>query len=189
MILKMNESFSVTKILIFLWVCDVYIYINIYVIRSLLYTAKLIQHLQYVGTTFFSPEAVHGGNYSNFPGLVERPLTSRLLAVPAFKKELDNLVYNLTRDLVNTKILLPRINDLYTFLEQDVAWDKSLPRVGNNGLLSALGVNFTFDQLPFMFGINGTIPDSPISNFTMGIKNWIELRSTNLLTFINETRN
>ncbi|KAG2191119.1 hypothetical protein INT46_006324 [Mucor plumbeus] len=142
-----------------------------------------------MGTTFFSPEAVHGGNYSNFPGLAERPLTSRLLAVPAFKKELDNLIYNLTRDLVNTKILLPRINDLYTFLEQDVAWDKSLPRVGNNGLLSALGVDFTFDQLPFMFGINGTIPDSPISNFTMGIKNWIELRSTNLLTFINETRN
>ena len=163
--------------------------IYIYIIRHLFYIVILTQSLQYIGTTFFNPEAVHGGNYSNFPGFTERPLTSSLLAVPEFKKELDNLIYNFTRDLVNTDILSSRIDDLYNFLEQDVAWDKSLPRVGDNSLFDILGVNFTFDQLPFMFGINGTIPDSPISNFTMGIKNWIELRSTNLLNFFNETRN
>lgn len=132
---------------------------------------------------------MHGGNYTRFPGLTERPLTSRLLAVPAFKKEIHDLVYNFTRDLVNPDILNPRIDDLYTFLEQDVAWDKSLPRVGNTSLLDAIDSGFSFDQIPFMFGINGTLPDSPISNFSISLKNWLELRSTNLMKFFNETGN
>lgn len=132
---------------------------------------------------------MHGGNYTRFPGLTERPLTSRLLAVPAFKKEIHDLVYNFTRDLVNPDILNPRIDDLYTFLEQDVAWDKSLPRVGNTSLLDAIDSGFSFDQIPFMFGINGTLPDSPISNFSISLKNWLEIRSTNLMKFFNETGN
>ncbi|EPB89539.1 hypothetical protein HMPREF1544_03623 [Mucor circinelloides 1006PhL] len=142
-----------------------------------------------MGNAFLSPEALHGGNYTRFPGLIERPLTSRLLAVPEFKKEIHNLVYNFTRDLVNPAILNPRIDDLYTFLEQDVAWDKSLPRVGNRSLYDSLDSNFTLEQIPFMFGINGTLPDSPLSNFSLSLKNWIQLRSTNLMNFFSETSN
>ncbi|KAF1796017.1 coth protein-domain-containing protein [Mucor lusitanicus] len=138
-----------------------------------------------MGTAFLSAEAMHGGNYSRFPGFLERPLTSRLLAVPEFKREIHDLVYNFTRDLVNPDIMNPRIDDLYTFLEQDVAWDKSLPRVGN----STIAPGFDFDQIPFMFGINGTLPDSPASNFSISLKNWLELRSTNLMKFFNETSN
>lgn len=150
---------------------------------------KMAYWRQKPGTAFLSSEAMHGGNYTRFPGLTERPLTSRLLAVPAFKKEIHDLVYNFTRDLVNPDILNPRIDDLYTFLEQDVAWDKSLPRVGNTSLLDAIDSGFSFDQIPFMFGINGTLPDSPISNFSISLKNWLELRSTNLMKFFNETGN
>lgn len=142
-----------------------------------------------IGNAFLSPEVLHAGNYTRFPGLIERPLTSRLLAVPEFKKEIHNLVYNFTRDLVNPAILNPRIDDLYTFLEQDVAWDKSLPRVGNRSLYDSLDSNFTLEQIPFMFGINGTLPDSPISNSSLSLKNWIQLRSTNLMNFFSETSN
>lgn len=142
-----------------------------------------------MGTAFLSAEAMHGGNYSRFPGFLERPLTSRLLAVPEFKREIHDLVYNFTRDLVNPDIMNPRIDDLYTFLEQDVAWDKSLPRVGNSSLFEAIAPGFDFDQIPFMFGINGTLPDSPASNFSISLKNWLELRSTNLMKFFNETSN
>ncbi|KAI8641497.1 coth protein-domain-containing protein [Parasitella parasitica] len=140
-----------------------------------------------MGTAFLSPELMHGGNYTKFPGFLERPLTSRLLAVPQFKREIGELVYNFTRDLVNTEILFPRIDDLYTFIEQDVAWDKTLPRVGNNSLLNAAGANFTFDDIPLWFGINGTVPDPAVANFSMSLKSWIELRSTNLLNFFNAT--
>ncbi|GAN05825.1 conserved hypothetical protein [Mucor ambiguus] len=142
-----------------------------------------------MGTAFMSAEVMHGGNYTRFPGFLERPLTSRLLAVPEFKREIHDLIYNFTRDLVNPDVLNPRIDDLYTFLEQDVAWDKSLPRVGNTSLFDAIGSGFTSDNIPFMFGINGTLPDSVVSNFSLSLKNWLELRSTNLMNFFNETSN
>ncbi|CEP13687.1 hypothetical protein [Parasitella parasitica] len=140
-----------------------------------------------MGTAILNPELIHGGNYTKFPGFLERPLTSRLLAVPQFKKEIGELVYNFTRDLVNPGILFPRIDALYTFIEQDVAWDKTLPRVGNSSLLDAAGANFTFDEVPLWFGINGTVPDPAVANFSMSLKNWVELRSTNLLNFFNGT--
>ncbi|KAK4511509.1 DDE_3 domain-containing protein [Mucor velutinosus] len=142
-----------------------------------------------MGTAFFSAETMHGGNYTRFPGFLQRPLTSRLLAVPEFKREIHDLIYNFTRDLVNPDILNPRIDDLYTFLEQDVAWDKSLPRVGNKSLFDAIDPSFNFNQIPFMFGLNGTFPDSTTSSFSLSLKNWLELRSTNLMKFFNETSN
>ncbi|CEP14033.1 hypothetical protein [Parasitella parasitica] len=140
-----------------------------------------------MGTAFLSPELIHGGNYTKFPGFLERPLTSRLLAVPQFKKEIGELVYNFTRDLVNTEILFPRIDALYTFIEQDVAWDKTLPRVGNSSSFDAAGTNFSLSEIPLWFGLNGTISDPAVANFSISLKNWVGLRSTNLLNFFNGT--
>lgn len=143
-----------------------------------------------MGSTIFNATLMNGGNYTEFPGFSTRPLAPALLAVPAFKQEFEKLLFNFTKYLVNPEVLNPRVEQLYKMLEQDVAWDKSLPRMNTGGRSwrASGSTNSTLenkgfvgaDDIPFDLGVNG--PTNVSSK--MGLKEWISLRSDNLINFL-----
>ncbi|KAI9487136.1 MAG: coth protein-domain-containing protein [Benjaminiella poitrasii] len=141
---------------------------------------------------------INGGNWTDFPGVTTQPLSSCLIRIPEFKKELDSLVFNYTKELVNPDIMFPRINDLHDMLKDEVAWDMSLPRVSNGfGMeqlneetLKALGLNIsesTYESLVsgnlFDLAVNGPLNLTIITS----LKEWLTLRSSNILSFYNQT--
>lgn len=128
---------------------------------------------------------MNSGNYSDFPNFSTRPLTSRLFLVPEFKQEFENLIVNMTKTLVNPDILTSRINQLYEMLQEDVAWDKSLPRVAASNSSSSstskgMGSSSVDDQT-FYAGVYGP------TNASTSLAEWLALRSSNILTFFNES--
>lgn len=125
---------------------------------------------------------MNSGNYSEFPNFSTRPLTSRLLLVPEFKQEFENLIVNITKALVNPDILTTRINQLYEMLEEDVTWDKSLTRVAASSSSSAgMGSSSSVDDTTFYAGVYGP------TNSSTSLTEWLALRSSNILTFFNES--
>lgn len=84
------------------------------------------------GSTMFSLNDMWSGNYSTFPGLETRPLMKKILQVPQFNKQYNELLTNFTNMLINPNKTNDRINDLVGMLKEDVAWDKAIPRVGDN---------------------------------------------------------
>ncbi|KAI8638960.1 coth protein-domain-containing protein [Parasitella parasitica] len=150
-----------------------------------------------LGSTIFNDTLMNGGNYTEFPGLLTRPLAPALLAVPAFKEKFEKLLLNFAKLLVNPEILNPRVDQLYKMLAQDVAWDKSLMRVNNGGRSRAASKQnkqtaeatstkaFTgADDISFDLGVNG--PTNMPNRF--GLKDWIALRSANLITFLQNQK-
>ncbi|GAA5806662.1 hypothetical protein MFLAVUS_000010 [Mucor flavus] len=144
-----------------------------------------------MGTSMYNITAMHGGDYTEFPGFTVRPLMPRLLAVPQFKQDYESLLVNITKHLVNPKILMPVIDGLYSMLFEEVTWDQSLPRVGSDLLLDLIeksnssAVNSgrsLFSNATFKEAVYG--PD--LSNSTMNLKQWLAFRSNNLLMFFNE---
>ncbi|KAI8991645.1 coth protein-domain-containing protein [Mycotypha africana] len=133
-----------------------------------------------MGNTFYEPELMYNGNYSLFPGMVQRPLSSRLLKVPKFRQEFERLILNMTEFLVNPTVLGPRINDLYNFLKEDVAWDKSLPRLGPKKPSSGPRLR---PDIPFDTAVNGNTGDMR----HLALKEWVELRSKNTLDFFKQS--
>ncbi|CEP11172.1 hypothetical protein [Parasitella parasitica] len=146
-----------------------------------------------LGSTIFNATLMNGGNYSEFPGFLTRPLAPALLAIPALKEEFERLLFNFTKYLVNPEILNPHVDQLYKMLIQDVAWDKTLIRVNNGGKGGAADndrkshadviVTNAFnkaDDIPFDLGVNG--PTNVCSR--LGLKHWIALRIDNLINFL-----
>lgn len=141
-----------------------------------------------MGTALLNSSALNDGNYSNFPGFYKRPLSPALVAVPQFKQEFEHLLVNITKELVNKKVLGTVIRKLYNMLEQDVAWDKSLPRVTSNILFGALGnINTSLSQdtekmfmeVPFQIAVFGP----SVSDSAMSLLDWLSIRSNNTLVF------
>ncbi|KAL7332819.1 hypothetical protein PS15p_201814 [Mucor circinelloides] len=138
-----------------------------------------------MGTSINNATLMNSGNYSDFPNFATRPLTSRLFLVPEFKQEFENLIVNMTKALVNPDILSSRINQLYEMLQEDVAWDKSLPRVGASNSSSSstskgMGSS-SVDEQTFYSGVYGP------TNSTTSLTEWLALHSSNILTFFNES--
>ncbi|KAK4516697.1 tRNA-specific adenosine deaminase subunit tad3 [Mucor velutinosus] len=138
-----------------------------------------------MGTSINNATLMNSGNYSDFPNFSTRPLTSRLFLVPEFKQEFENLIVNMTKALVNPDILTSRINQLYEMLQEDVAWDKSLPRVAASNSSSSptskgMGSSSVDDQT-FYAGVYGP------TNASTSLAEWLALRSSNILTFFNES--
>ncbi|GAN00807.1 hypothetical protein MAM1_0002c00231 [Mucor ambiguus] len=136
-----------------------------------------------MGTSINNATLMNSGNYSDFPNFSTRPLTSRLFLVPEFKQEFENLIVNMTKALVNPDILTSRINQLYEMLQEDVAWDKSLPRVAaSNSSLSSTSRGMggsSVDDQTFYAGVYGP------TNASTSLTEWLALRSSNILTFFN----
>lgn len=148
-----------------------------------------------MGVGMYKADIIHGGNYSNFPGFNVRALMPRMLQVPQFKQDFESLLVNYTKDLVNPTVLGARIDQLYDMLSEDVAWDKSLPRVGKNLIFggpsndtssandTASTTSYSTADFSFKQGVYGPT----MFNISMGIADWLSLRSSNLLTYFNQT--
>lgn len=167
------------------------------------------------GSTIFSLDQMLSGNYSDFPNIANRPLMTKILQVPAFKQQFDDLLVNITKSLVNPVVMNDRINNLYDMLQEDVAWDSELVRVAKNvfasfgnavdssgnvdsGIADVIG-----DQAPpnmdlsvmidFTKRINETIPfdlavnGSPGYKSLTGVKEWVQRQNDAILKFYNTT--
>ncbi|KAL0136300.1 coth protein-domain-containing protein [Mucor lusitanicus] len=135
-----------------------------------------------LGTSGGQMPNLFAGDYTTFPGLNSTPLATRMLAVPKFRSEFDNLIRNYTTGLVNPDVMNPRIDELMTFLNDDVVWDKSLPRLGSNAFLKyAEGADVS--SISFSDGVNGPLP----TNFTMGVREWLIQRTNGLYEYFNAT--
>ncbi|KAI7895222.1 coth protein-domain-containing protein [Mucor mucedo] len=91
-----------------------------------------------LGSCMFKLDDMWSGNYTTFPGLATRPLMKKILQVPEFKQQYEELLVNITQKLVNPVVMNDRINGLVAMTKEDVAWDKTLPRVGKD-VFGALG--------------------------------------------------
>lgn len=151
-----------------------------------------------MGHTMFNVTLMNGANYTEYPGFSTRPLMTRMLQVPQFKQDFENLLVNITKELVNLNILETRIDQMAAMITEDVAWDKTCTRAGtstsnsspggNNNTTVSTGDSNASDttistDIDFVAAVNG--PTSVSNN--LGIKEWLSLRSTNLLAFFNQT--
>lgn len=148
-----------------------------------------------MGISMYKPDIIHGGNYSTFPGFNVRALMPRMMQVPQFKQDFESLLVNYTKDLVNPTVLGARIDQLYDMLSEDVAWDKSLPRVGkdimfggsSNDTSSANNTASTTSYSVADFSFKQGVYGPTLFNISMAITDWLSLRSSNLLTYLNQT--
>ncbi|KAG2198068.1 hypothetical protein INT47_011903 [Mucor saturninus] len=140
-----------------------------------------------MGHTMYNVTLMNGANYTEYPGFSTRPLMTRMLQVPQFKQDFENLLVNITKELVNLEILETRIDQIAAMITEDVAWDKSCARVGSSsssgGGVSSADSNTTSTDIDFVSAVNGP---TNVSN-NLGIKEWLSLRSTNLLSYFNQT--
>ncbi|KAI7879856.1 coth protein-domain-containing protein [Mucor mucedo] len=143
-----------------------------------------------MGVSTFNTSIMHGGNYTQFPGFTARPLTSRLFQVPKFKKQFEKYLIKMTKELVNPVVLGPRIDQLFDMLYEDVSWDLALPRLGKSLMPDFLSIVFgngsdytSVTNNPFHFAVYGPT----MLNISMALTDWLPLRSSNLLSFFNET--
>lgn len=72
------------------------------------------------------------GNYSTFPGLEIRPLMKQMMKVPDFQQSYNHLLMDISNTLVNPEKTNKYIDDLVDMISEDVAWDQTLMRVGEN---------------------------------------------------------
>ncbi|KAI8140782.1 coth protein-domain-containing protein [Fennellomyces sp. T-0311] len=106
------------------------------------------------GNGFVKISDMLSGDYTKFPGLDARPLSTKLLRVPKFNKRFKTLLRYLAENLVNLDVLGRTIDDTVSWLAEDVAWDKQQPRLGrfdfghlNNSDIEKSGV--VFDTWPY----------------------------------------
>ncbi|KAI7894227.1 coth protein-domain-containing protein [Mucor mucedo] len=121
-------------------------------------------------------------DYTQFPGFQTRVLIPRLMQVPRFKQQFEMYVNKFVKELVNPQILGRRIDQLFQMLSEDVAWDKSLPRMGQSlgpvGALMEKKYNVSsISEVTFSLGVYGPMTD----NILMALYDWLSLRSSNLL--------
>lgn len=169
-----------------------------------------------MGSCMFKLDDMWSGNYKTFPGLTTRPLMNKILEVPEFKQQYEELLVNITQKLVNPVTMNDRINDIVDLIKEDVAWDRELPRVGkdvfgaiaatmddsnNTPDLSAIGN--VIGELPadmdmetiFDFGkrmsANVSQQDAvngPTGHVSLsGVKEWIKNQSEAITKFYNST--
>ncbi|OBZ83443.1 Inner spore coat protein H [Choanephora cucurbitarum] len=155
-----------------------------------------------LGNTIAYPDDMLSGNYRDYPGLMARPLTGKVLSIKEFRDQFDRLIREISEKLVNPAMMNRRIDDLVSMLREDVEWDQSLPRLGDTQVFGSaqtkdfqydyekVKINFTvamdfmkrFDSVPFDTAING--PTGHIS--LAGLKEWIQKSSKNIKAFYKE---
>ncbi|KAI7894225.1 coth protein-domain-containing protein, partial [Mucor mucedo] len=122
-----------------------------------------------------------GKDYTQFPGFQTRALMPRLMQVPRFKQQFEIYVNTFVKELVNSRILGRRIDQLFQMLSEDVAWDRSLPRMGQSlspigGMILKVYNVSSMSELPLSLGVYGPTANNNI----MALHDWLSLRSSNL---------
>ncbi|ORZ18671.1 coth protein-domain-containing protein [Absidia repens] len=88
-----------------------------------------------LGNTFVKLEDMWSGNYSQYPGFSMRPLAQKMIQVPEFKAQFEQLLLNTTQRLIDPEFINPRIDDLVKMIRQDVEWDIGLPKMNPNATI------------------------------------------------------
>ncbi|CAO3656949.1 unnamed protein product [Mucor hiemalis] len=140
------------------------------------------------------------GNYTVFPGLTFRPLTKKFFSYPAFSKPYEQLLLNLTQNLINPTIMNPFIDSVVDMLRSDIQWDLSLPKLGEYKImpfanLSGIDLSDIFPpgfrtdwsdlEVPQTFesSLNG-----PINSTTMeSVKGFIKRKSDAIIAFYSQS--
>ncbi|KAI8332114.1 coth protein-domain-containing protein [Chlamydoabsidia padenii] len=84
-----------------------------------------------LGNTLVKLADQWSGNYTQYPGFSLRPLVQKVMQVPVFKSQFEQLLFNVSQHLINPESINPRIYGLVNMIRQDVEWDTGLPKVGN----------------------------------------------------------
>ncbi|KAI8085492.1 coth protein-domain-containing protein [Thamnidium elegans] len=168
------------------------------------------------GSTMFKLDDMWSGNYSTYPGMGTRPLMNKMMQVSEFKQTYEGLLLNLTQQIVNPKVMNRRIDQITQLIEQDVAWDSQLPRVGKDimgemgsaesaptssmeDIMSQLGntlpPNMDMNVMAdFAKRIGANVPfqvavDGPTGFQSLsGVKEWVQNQSNAILKFYNTTQ-
>ncbi|CAO0799590.1 unnamed protein product [Mucor circinelloides] len=122
-----------------------------------------------MGSTIFKLDDMWSGNYSTFPGMGSRPLMNKILQVPEFKQQYEQLLVNISQALTNPVVVNDRINDLVDMIAEDVAWDQTLPRVGAN-IITGMGAsidNTTDSSAPVDSAATAVLGDAIPDNLDM----------------------
>lgn len=165
-----------------------------------------------IGSTFFKLDHMWSGNYSNFPQLYSRPVMKQILQVPKFKERYNQLLQNITSELINPNVTAPFIDNIVDMIKEDVAWDQSLPRVGVNlfagsfediqnssAAIDAIGqmptdldtetlMDFAKrmnETVPFNTAVNGPTGHASLS----GVKEWFDAVYQNTTRFYSQEKN
>lgn len=69
------------------------------------------------------------GDYHNFTGMMTRPVSKALLAIPAFRDQFENQLTYIVTNIMTPSITTPWIDQWIKILKTDILWDQSLPRV------------------------------------------------------------
>lgn len=167
-----------------------------------------------IGSTMFKLSDMWSGNYSTFPGIYIRPLSRQVLKVPQFQQAYNELLLNISNAIVNPGMTNTFINDIVGMITEDVAWDKTLSRVGKDVFGSLVpeiqGTNTTSSILQSIVGndiptnidmptainfakrINATIPfltavNGPTGYISLsGVKQWFGTIHQNVTNFYSK---
>ena len=119
------------------------------------------------------------------------PLLVKLLNLPEFSSRVDELIRDANNKLFNPEVLEPTVDDLVTFIEDDVEWDQTLPKPGKEvkiprkrkegEQLNIRNNDEAYDTwvvakegIPFKKAVNGPVEGHPS---TIGVKEWIQRKN------------
>ncbi|KAI8636405.1 coth protein-domain-containing protein [Parasitella parasitica] len=155
-----------------------------------------------IGTALYELEYLLSGNYSEHPGFNIRPLTSKLFSNQIMANQYQQIILNLTQQLVNPNIMNPFIDSVVKMIYPDVEWDQTLPGMGTFHLpstedLNPGGAENTTSNPIFGPGFRTNWTDVPQtfesslngptnSTTTESVKGFIAKKSANVLAFYNK---
>ncbi|KAI7879577.1 hypothetical protein K492DRAFT_148216 [Lichtheimia hyalospora FSU 10163] len=116
------------------------------------------------GQTTLRLDDMLNGDYRQYPGINIRPLSKYILDNADLSNQLQQKVNEMASRLVHPEIMRPVIDDVYTLIEQDVVWDKQLPRMGKNHI-SHNTTSYESDNLPFW--VHPPIEPKVLNDFNM----------------------
>ncbi|KAG2191799.1 hypothetical protein INT46_000389 [Mucor plumbeus] len=151
-------------------------------------------------------KSISQGDYTTYLGFDTRPLTIALLNVPEFKAMFENNLKTIVEQIYNPSKANPVIDSISNLIQDDVAWDKTLPHVRkglefwtfslenlkngnfnnntnqNEGVPSTLSITTGID---FLLRLNSNIGwkkavDGSTGHVSLfGVKEWINLKYKN----------
>jgi hypothetical protein len=149
-------------------------------------------------------KAIAVGDYNSFSGFKIRPLIIALLNVPSYRTLFEKNLQLIADKLYNTSKSFPVIDSVANLIQEDVAWDKSLPHIRKgleyltiDSLFSLLGGGSSEDNIgtpedvnyitaaEFIIRVNSDVSFTKAINGNTnhaslyGVKEWIKLKLDN----------
>lgn len=98
-------------------------------------------------TPFVKMSQIETGDWHKFTNEVTKRPLMKFTQVPEYAHRFDQLIQELNDKLVNLDVVGQRIDDTVAMLQEDVAWDKSCPRVSKANFSSDSDILAMKDKL------------------------------------------